>query len=98
MTLEEWIKTQANIKLESSINENIGKLAKEIADLKEKLKAFKNDDDIDSERMIKNKKFKEYYKINNIKLDVPRLDDNRFNYVYELSSFPFQGVESKKKY
>lgn len=93
VTLDEWIKTQANIKLESSINENIGKLAKEIADLKEKLKAFKDDDDIDSERMIKNKKFKEYYNINNIKLDVPRLDDNRFNYVYELSSFPFQGVE-----
>lgn len=93
VTLDEWIKTQANIKLESSINENIGKLAKEIADLKEKLKAFKDDDDIESERMIKNKIFKEYYGINNIKLDVPKLNDNRFNYVYELSSFPFQGVE-----
>lgn len=93
VTLDEWIKTQANIKLESSINENIGKLAKEIANLKEKLNAFKDDDDIESERMIKNRKFKEYYNINNIKLDVPRLDDNRFNYVYELSSFPFQGVE-----
>lgn len=93
VTLDEWIKTQANIKLESSINENIGKLAKEIASLKEKLKAFKDDDDIEGERMIKNRKFKEYYTINNIKLDVPRLEDNRFNYVYELSSFPFQGVE-----
>jgi hypothetical protein len=93
LTLDEWIKTQANIKLESSINEKIGKLSKEIADLKEKLKAFKDDDDIQSERMFKNKKFKEYYNQNNIKLDVPRLDDNRFNYVYDLSSFPFQGVE-----
>ncbi|HLP32825.1 MAG TPA: AAA family ATPase, partial [Bacteroidia bacterium] len=63
VTLDEWIKTQANIKLESSINENIGKLSKEIADLKEKLKAFKDDDDIESERMIKNKKFKEYYNV-----------------------------------
>ncbi len=93
ITLDEWIKTQANIKLESSINENIGKLSKEIAGLKEILKAFKNDDDIEGERMIKNRKFKEYYNINNIKLDVPILDDNRFNYIYELSSFPFQGVE-----
>ncbi|MFY7731836.1 MAG: hypothetical protein ACOVSR_00025 [Bacteroidia bacterium] len=93
ITLDEWIKTQANIKLESSINENIGKLSKEIAGLKEILKAFKNDDDIEVERMIKNRKFKEYYNINNIKLDVPILDDNRFNYIYELSSFPFQGVE-----
>jgi len=93
LTLDDWIKTQANIKLESSINENIGKLAIEINDLKDKLKAFKDDDDIESERMVKNRKFKQYYNLNNIKLDVPRLEDNRFNYVYELSSFPFQGVE-----
>ena len=31
--------------------------------------------------------------MNNIKLDVPKSEDSRFNYVYELSSFPFQGVE-----
>jgi len=93
VTLDEWIKTQANIKLESSINENIGKLAKEIAEIKDKLKAFKDDEDIENERLIKNKKFKQYYNINNIKLEVPKLEDNRFNYIYELSSFPFQGVE-----
>lgn len=93
VTLDEWIKAQANLKLATSINENIGKLAKEIVDLREKLKAFKDDDDIQSERLTKNKKFKEFYNLNNIALDVPRLDDTRFNYVYELSSFPFQGVE-----
>ncbi|WP_185212702.1 ATP-binding protein [Sphingobacterium mizutaii] len=93
ITLDEWIKNQANIKLESSINENVGKLAKEISELKEKLKEFKNDDDIETERLIKSKKFKEYYNLNNIQLDVPRLVDNRFNYIYEISSFPFQGVE-----
>lgn len=93
ITLDEWIKNQANIKLESSINENIGSLSKEIADLKEKLKSFKDDDAIENERMIKNKKFKEFYNTNNSILDVPKLADNRFNFVYELSSFPFQGVE-----
>jgi hypothetical protein len=93
VTLDDWIKTQANIKLESSINENIGKLTIEIADLKKKLNVFKDNDDIESERLIKNKKFKEYYNVNNIKLGVPRQEDSRFNYVYDLSSFPFQGVE-----
>lgn len=93
VTLDEWIKTQANIKLESSINETIGKLAIEISNLKEQLKAFKADDDIESERLLKNKKFKQYYNINNRTLDVPILEDDRFNYIYELSSFPFQGVE-----
>jgi len=93
ITLDEWIKTQANIKLDTSINENIGKLAIEINELKEKLQSFKDDDDIQSERFIKNKKFKEFYNVNNIKLDVHKTEDSRFNYVYELSSFPFQGVE-----
>lgn len=93
ITLDEWIKTQANLKLDTSINENIGKLAKEINDLKVHLESFKDDKDIQSERSIKNKKFKEFYNVNNIKLDVPKSEDTRFNYVYELSSFPFQGVE-----
>lgn len=93
ITLDEWIKTQANLKLDTSINENIGKLAKEINELKVQLESFKDDKDIQSERFIKNKKFKEFYNVNNIKLDVPKSEDTRFNYVYELSSFPFQGVE-----
>jgi hypothetical protein len=93
ITLDDWIKAQADVKLESSINENIGKLTIEIAKIKEKLKEFKDDEDIENERLEKNKKFKQYYNINNIKLDVPKLKDSRFNYIYELSSFPFQGVE-----
>ncbi len=93
ITLNDWITTQANIKLDSSIIENIGKLTIEISNLREKLKDFKNDDDIEAERLKKNRKFKEYYAINNLRLEVPKLEDNRFNYVYDLSSFPFQGVQ-----
>lgn len=93
ITLDEWIKNQANIKLDNSINENIGKLTIQISEIKEQLKEFKNDSDIESERLSKNKQFKEYYTVNNILLDVTKLEDDRFNYVYDLSSFPFQGVE-----
>lgn len=93
VTLDEWIKTQADIKLENSIQENIGVLAIDIEEIKGQLKDFKNDDDIESERLAKNKNFKKYYNFNNQKLDVSILNDSRFNYVYELSSFPFQGVE-----
>lgn len=93
ITLDDWIKTQANIKLETSINENIGILMTKIAELKELLEAFKDDATIEDERLAKSRLFKKYYNINNIVLNVPRLDDNRFNYVYDLSSFPFQGVQ-----
>ncbi|MCT3698701.1 ATP-binding protein [Elizabethkingia anophelis] len=93
VTLDEWIKTQANIKLEDSIIANIGKLDFEIKELRDKLQLFKDDEDLENERLIKNRKFKDYYNLNNKKLGVPQLDDRRFNYIYELSSFPFQGVE-----
>ncbi|GAA4393977.1 hypothetical protein [Hymenobacter koreensis] len=93
ITLDDWIKTQANIKLENSIIENIGKLAIRITELKKSLQQFKDDDDIEAERLDKNRTFKKYYNQNNIQLGVQRLEDNRFNYVYELSSFPFQGVQ-----
>ena len=56
ITLDDWIKAQADVKLESSINENIGNLTIEIAKVKEKLKEFKDDDDIESERLKKKQK------------------------------------------
>jgi hypothetical protein len=93
ITLDEWISVQANIKLEASLVDTIGKLTIEITELKEKLKEFKKDDEIQADRNEKNRDFKKYYNTNNTALDVPRLDDDRFNYVYELSTFPFQGVQ-----
>lgn len=93
ITLDEWIKTQAIIKLKNSININIEKLDIDIKNLKNELKLFKDDKYLENKRLNKNKKFKEYYNINNNKLGVPQTDDKRFNYIYELSSFPFQGVE-----
>ncbi len=93
ITLDEWIKVQADKQLESSINENIRKLILEIEETKMKLHSFKDDNEIENERLAKNKKFKSYYNTNNTVLEVPKMRETRFNYVYELSSFPFQGVE-----
>jgi hypothetical protein len=93
ITLDKWIHHQANLELDSSIIEQIGKLAVKISEIKENLKSYKNDDDINSERILKSKKFKQYYNSNNKILGVPILEDDRFNFIYNLSSFPFQGVE-----
>ena len=92
ITLDDFIQSKANLVLDKSIVENIGILNIEISDLVIKLKGFNLDEDLGFERAKKNKVFKKMYQINNSLLDVPKVDDDRFNNVYELSSFPFQGV------
>jgi len=93
ISIEDWIQNRSLINLGQKINEKIGEISIEVDKIKEELKKYKNDDDLYFERNLKNKYFKKLYQINNIFLDVPKLKDDRFNYIYELSSFPFQGVE-----
>ncbi|SHF75615.1 hypothetical protein SAMN05443549_101240 [Flavobacterium fluvii] len=93
ITLDDFIKSKANLVLDKSIIENIGTLSLEVDALSEKLKKFNSDESLGFERAKKNKIFKNYYQLNNVLLDVPKVEDDRFNNVYELSSFPFQGVQ-----
>lgn len=93
ISIEDWIQNRSLINLGQKINEKIGEISIEIEKIKEELKKYKNDDDLYFLRNSKNKHFKKLYQINNILLDVPKLKDDRFNYIYDLSSFPFQGVE-----
>lgn len=92
ITLDDFIKSKANLVLDKSIIENIGILSLEIDQLSSKLRQFNTDEGIGFERNKKNKIFKNLYQLNNSLLDVPKIDDDRFNNIYDLSSFPFQGV------
>jgi len=93
ISIEEWIQNRSLINLGQKINEKIGEISIEIEKIKGELKKYKNDEDLYFVRNLKNKYFKKLYQINNALLEVPKLKDDRFNYIYELSSFPFQGVE-----
>lgn len=92
ITLDDFIKSKANLVLDNSIVENIGILSLEVDQLSNKLREFNSDEGIAYERAKKNKIFKKLYQNNNALLDIPKIEDDRFNNVYELSSFPFQGV------
>lgn len=92
LTLDDFIKYKADLALNDSIKENIADITIQIDDLVTKLKDFNSDDDIYFERTKKSKIFKSYYSIYNTLLKVPKVEEDRFNNIYEMSSFPFQGV------
>ena len=96
VTLDSWIKNKANIQLRDGIVSQIGQIKIDIDEAKEELKDFKTEDQILAERAKKNALFKNSYIKKNGILGVPIIDDDRFYKVYELSSFPFQGVELHK--
>ncbi|PKH49854.1 hypothetical protein CXF68_03690 [Tenacibaculum sp. Bg11-29] len=93
ITLENWIENKANIQLYDNLIKQIGTLKLEIDKLKLKLKEYKTEKDIYFAREKKNHIFKSAYFKNNINLGIPNLEEDRFNKLYEISSFPFQGVQ-----
>jgi len=93
ITLENWIENKANIQLYDNLIKQIGTLKLDIDLLKEKLKEYKTEEQIYSEREKKNYLFKSAYFKNNISLGIPSLKEERFYKLYDISSFPFQGVQ-----
>lgn len=93
ITLENWIENKANIQLYDNLIKQIGTLQLDIDTVKESLKQYKTEDEIYIEREKKNHLFKTAYFRNNTKLGIPSLDEERFYKLYDISSFPFQGVQ-----
>lgn len=93
ITLESWIKNKANIQLYDNLLKQVGHLKFELEKQRDKLKEYKTEDEILSERGKKSYVFKAEYLNNNIKLGLPTLEDDRFYKLYDISSFPFQGVQ-----
>ena len=93
ITLENWIENKANIQLYDNLIKQIGTLKLDIDVLKDKLKEYKTEREIYIEREKKNAIFKSAYFRNNINLGIPNLEEERFYKLYDISSFPFQGVQ-----
>ena len=93
LTLERYLDSKANIQLFENLNKQIGQLTIDLESEKEKLKEYKTDEEILIERSKKSKIFKDKYFTYNASLGLPSLDEERFYQLYEISSFPFQGVQ-----
>lgn len=93
LTLERYLDSKANIQLFENLTKQIGQLTIDLESEKEKLKKYKTDEEILIERSKKSKIFKDKYFTYNASLGLPSLDEERFYQLYEISSFPFQGVQ-----
>jgi energy-coupling factor transporter ATP-binding protein EcfA2 len=96
ITLKNYIENKANIQLFENLTKQIGQLTIDLNFEKGELKKYKTDDDINIEREKKSQIFKNKYFTYNNELGLPALKDERFYKLYELSTFPFQGVELHK--
>src|SRR5665648_499176 len=93
ISLDSWIANKANIRLYDNLVMQVGKLQILLADNREKLKGYKTVEEILIERQKKNNSFKQTYLFNNTMLGLPVLEEERFYKLYDISSFPFQGVQ-----
>ncbi|MBM9520743.1 hypothetical protein JWG39_13050 [Desulforhopalus vacuolatus] len=93
ITIENYIGNKATVYLHNNLVENVGKLNIELEAKRTDLTEYKTDQEIYTERAKKEKIFKDIFLENNLKLKLPHLSEERFYKLYDISSFPFQGVQ-----
>lgn len=93
VSLDSWIENKASIMLNENLISQLGGLQLRLDAKREELKGYKTEEEILNERHRKNNSFKQRYLLNNATLGLPTLDEDRFYNIYEISSFPFQGVQ-----
>ena len=93
LTFDKWVNNKANTKLLENLFLQKNELQSKLTCVQEELVKYKTDKEIFTERNNKNIIFKEQFFKNNIELGIPNFEDDRFSKIYEISSFPFLGVE-----
>lgn len=96
ITYESWLNNKANVQLIANITTKIGEVTKVINETEEKLGEFKSDEEIEKERRKKDREFAIVFEGYLKQFNVKPLTEARYTQVYQISSFPSQGVELHK--
>lgn len=97
VTYDSWINTKATTKLIQNVTEKLGRITIEIENIRQRLSLYKADEDIDLERGKKSNHFRDLFFDYLRSLQVKDLgEEDRFTRLYQISSFPYQGVELHK--
>lgn len=92
ITLENWIDSKAYLKLSENLTYKLGELTRQKNDIKEELQDFKTEEHIQYERVNKSKVFESIFTKLISEMNLPEFTESRFTRLYEISSFPHQGV------
>jgi len=95
-TTSEWIEEKAYIKLNDTINENIGEITIELDELRKEKKEKYNDETIEKIRKNREKEFRGIFIDKLHALGVTRFDNTDYLNLYDINEFPAQGVELHK--
>ena len=96
LSYQSWLNGKANVLLITKIEQKIGQLYLDVGVIEDKLRGFKSDDDLLKERNSRNNSFSLSFGRLLTQLGVKQLIEERHTQVYQISSFPSQGVELHK--
>ncbi|MCM5704844.1 hypothetical protein [Larsenimonas salina] len=96
VTFEQWIKNKASVELYSKIKLDIKNFEEEVLKTNEHLRSMSTEEDVIRKRKEKEKEFKTIFSNYLSKLSLPPLTSFRYLNLYEIRSFPRQGVELHK--
>jgi hypothetical protein len=96
ISMDSWMSTKANIKLDENIVNKIGKIAIDLKARNDEMSSYKTEKQVLEERNRKSYAFKDMFEISLAEMDVKALTDERFTSLYKIAAFPFQGVELHK--
>lgn len=96
LTFDSWIGHKSNIRLIKNVDESIGRKTKELNEVLGNLSDLGDEEDLYSLRATKERDFTKLFQHNLSILGVPLMGEERYNELYKINSFPYQGVELHK--
>ncbi|MDP8051657.1 hypothetical protein QJU23_04345 [Pasteurella atlantica] len=99
-TLELWLDRKATVQLQLKLEADIKKLSKDLSNVEGDIEKLIGDTELeavlDSKRKSKITRFKKMFRNGLSILGVKQLTEERYLDIYQISSFPYQGVELHK--
>ncbi|AEW02364.1 hypothetical protein A4D02_35840 [Niastella koreensis] len=96
VTFEKWLKNKANTELLANLSNKIGELTLNASEIKEDLKKYKSDQEIAKTRVAQTNVFSTIFQQYLSQLGIKKLIEDRHTKIYEINTFPSQGVELHK--
>ncbi|UJZ98913.1 hypothetical protein IHC88_06095 [Photobacterium damselae subsp. damselae] len=96
LTFDTWLDYQSTCRLSEELDLRHKMAKKGLADIDSELSEIGDNESLDKDRKKASNLFLKFFKLNAKKLGVELPEDDRYRNVYDITSFPLQGVELHK--